>query len=106
MAHPERVAGLMLLEAHVADGGWGDVMSGDVDLASQGMGEEDLQEWLGARGGRKLRQLVKKARQLATETTIVEDLRAAEAMTPERLATVTCPTLAIYGEYSDVLDRA
>lgn len=106
MTHPERVAGLMLLEAHVTVAGWGDVMAGDVDLAGYGMGEADLQEWLGARGGRKLRQLVKKAQQLAQETSVGEDLRAAEDMTEEALAAITCPTLLVYGQYSDVLHRA
>jgi pimeloyl-ACP methyl ester carboxylesterase len=106
MAHPDRVAGLMLLEAHVTVPGWGEVMADDVDLAGYGMGEADLQEWLGARGGRKLRQLVTKAQQLASETTVGEDLRNAEDMTEAALAAISCPTLLVYGQYSDVLHRA
>lgn len=106
MARPERVAGLMLLEAHVTVPGWGDVMAGDVDLAGYGMGEADLQEWLGARGGRKLRQLVKKAQQLASETSVSDDIRNAEEMTEAALARISCPTLLVYGQYSDVLHRA
>jgi pimeloyl-ACP methyl ester carboxylesterase len=34
------------------------------------------------------------------------DLRESEPTTPERLATLDCPTLLLYGENSDILDRS
>ena len=49
---------------------------------------------------------MKKAQQLASETSVGEDLRNAEDMTEEALAGISCPTLLVYGQYSDVLHRA
>jgi pimeloyl-ACP methyl ester carboxylesterase len=106
LADPALVASLTLIEAHVAVEGWGDHVAHDLELAGFGLSESDVQAWLGEFGGRKLNRLARKVEALIGETTIVEDLRAARPLDPDALAGLAAPSLAIYGEHSDALDRA
>ena len=104
--HPERVAGLVLIEAHFSVEGWGESLAHDLELAGFGLDHDDMQRYLGAQGGRKLNRLAKQALSLIGETSLIDDLRAARALQPEQLRGITCPTMAVYGEHSDVIDRA
>ncbi|MDA8400150.1 MAG: alpha/beta hydrolase [Actinomycetota bacterium] len=106
VAHPERVAGLILIEAHVAVEGWGEVMAGGLNLAGLLLDDADVQEWLDIQGGRKLNRMARNAEALIWNSSLVEDLRDAPQFHESDLRRITCPTLAIYGEHSDVLDRA
>jgi pimeloyl-ACP methyl ester carboxylesterase len=106
VAHPERVAGLVLIEAHFAVEGWAEHMAGSLELAGLGLEEDDLQAWLEEQGGRKLNRMARRAEELLFETTLIDDMRTARPFTFDDLRSVRCPTLALYGEHSDVLDRA
>jgi pimeloyl-ACP methyl ester carboxylesterase len=108
MAHryPERVAGLALIEAHFAVEGWGESLAHDLELAGFGLNHDDMQRYLGAQGGRKLNRLARQALSLVGETSLIDDLRAAPALHADDLRAISCPTIAIYGEHSDVIDRA
>jgi pimeloyl-ACP methyl ester carboxylesterase len=106
LAHPERVRGLVLVEAHFAVEGWGDHVAHDLELAGFGLGEDDVQQWLDEFGGRKLNRLARKVEALIYETTIIEDLRAARPLPPDALRSLDLPAMAIYGEHSDAIERA
>jgi pimeloyl-ACP methyl ester carboxylesterase len=106
VAHPRRVAGLVLIEAHFAVDGWGEHMAGSLELAGLGLEEQDVQGWLEEQGGRKLNRMARRAEELLFDTTLVEDMRAARPFAVRDLQQITCPTLALYGEHSDVIDRA
>lgn len=106
LAHPGRVRGLVLVEAHFAVEGWGDDVAHDLELAGFGLGEEDVQQWLDEFGGRKLNRLARKVEALIHETTIIEDLRAARPLPPEALRSLDLPVMSIYGEHSDAIERA
>lgn len=104
--YPERVAGLVLIEAHFSVEGWGDELAKDLELAGFGLDADDMQRWLGAHAGRKINKLADQALALIGQTSLIADLRAAPPLLPEHLRGIACPTLAVYGEYSDVIDRA
>lgn len=106
IAHPERVAGLALIEAHFAVEGWGHHMAGSLALAAFGLDDDDLQQWLEEQGGRKLNRMARNAEALIYETTMLDDLEAVKPLARDDLRSIGCPVLAFYGEHSDLLDRA
>ena len=106
LAHPERVAGLCLIEAHFAVEGWGEHMAGSLALAAFGLDDDALQTWLEVDGGRKLNKMARNADELINATTMLDDLQAVTPLTHDQLRSVDCPVIAFYGEHSDLLDRA
>ena len=106
VAHPERVAGIALIEAHFAVEGWGHHMAGSLALAAFGLAEDEVEQWLDEQGGRKINKMARNAEALIYETTMLSDLEAVQPLPRESLAAISCPVLAFYGEHSDLLDRA
>lgn len=106
IAHPRRVAGLVLVEAHFAVDGWGEHMAGSLALAAFGLDDGDVRAWLEEQGGRKLNRLARKAEALIYETTMLDDLQTERPIPEPALRSITCPTLALYGEHTDILERA
>ncbi len=102
--HPERVASLFLVEAHFAVEGWGEHMAGSLALAAFGLDEDAVQNWLAENADRKLSRLAKRAERFLLETSLIDDLQAEQPI--GWLAEITCPTFALYGSESDILDRA
>lgn len=137
LAHPDRVAGLALVEAHVPVPGGAEKMASALRrvgrLARQGLDLEPqlrrerrvppgglpaLYEvglsddqiafviwWIENSPSRKVLTMAKTADGLVNGTTLVEDVLAEPPVPDEALAAVTCPTLLIYGEHSDIVDR-
>jgi pimeloyl-ACP methyl ester carboxylesterase len=103
---PERVAGLVLVEAHVAVDGWRQQMVGTLEFAGLFLDHDDVHNWLDAVGGRKGKRLARNSDTLLHKTSLVEDLAASPAFTQEELSTIECPVLIVCGEFSDVRDWA
>ena len=107
---PERVASLVLLEAHAAVEGLDerdqDMLAHGLDLAGTLLDDTVVNRWLDHIAGRKLNRMAERAKGLLTSTTLVDDLRASPHFTAEELAAVTCPVLLLYGEHSDIFTRA
>lgn len=104
--YPERVASLVLIEAHFATESWGEHMAGTLALAAFGLDKAVVQEWLDEHGSRKLSRLARHSQKLFLETSLIDDLQRERPFTRRALEAIGCPTLAIYGEGSDILDRA
>lgn len=102
--HPERVASLFLIEAHFAVEGWGEHMAGSLALAAFGLDEDAVQSWLAENADRKLSRMAKRSERFLTETSLIDDLQAETPIT--WLEEISCPTFALYGSDSDILDRA
>lgn len=107
-AHPGRVGKLVLIDAHDGTDGWAAQMT--ATLALQGEARDDqigrsFQSWLGRHSDRKRTRLARAAEALVEGTSLIEDLRGSPPMTPETLARIACPVLALYGERSDVRAR-
>lgn len=104
--HPERVAGMALVEPHPAFEGWGEeIMCDLVDLVS-GFDNPGIREYLASEAPRTLRTMVKTCEDLVTVSSMGDDLRGSRPTTPADLEGLRCPTLLLYGENSDILDRA
>ncbi|MCE9574332.1 MAG: alpha/beta hydrolase [Deltaproteobacteria bacterium] len=107
-AHPARVAGLVLIDAHDGAGDWSAKMSATLALrgeARDSMIAVSFQSWLGRHSERKRTRLATAAQALVEGTTLVADLAAATELDDAALAPIRGPALAIYGEKSDVIDR-
>lgn len=109
-ARPDRIASLALVEAHAALEGQSRrtvaKMVHGLDLAGVFLDDSDVNDWLDRLGGRKLNRLAEVARALIDGTSLVEDLRSSPPFSREELAAITCPALLVYGEESDIFDRA
>ncbi len=105
MAYPERVASLVLVEGHFAVQGWGEEMARTLWGIAFGMELEEARAWVAA-AGRKMTRMARKADALINHTSLVEDLLTASPLPRGPLASLACPVLAIYGDESDVIDRA
>jgi pimeloyl-ACP methyl ester carboxylesterase len=106
LRRPERVAGMALIEAHPAFSGWGEEVIEDLlDLIS-GFDGPGIRDYLATEAPRNLRTMVKTCEDLVTVSSLGEDLPASEPTDPDRLTAVSCPTLLLYGENSDIIDRA
>jgi pimeloyl-ACP methyl ester carboxylesterase len=103
---PERVAGMVLIEAHPAFEGWGDELMEDLADLVSGFDNPGIREYLADEAPRMLRQMVKRTEDLVTVSSMGDDLRASQPTDLDRLATLSCPTLLLYGENSDIIDRA
>jgi pimeloyl-ACP methyl ester carboxylesterase len=103
---PERVAGLVLVEAHVAVDGWRQQMVGTLEFAGLFLDHDDVHNWLDAVGGRKGKRLARNSDTLLHKTSLVDDLAASPAFTQEELSAIECPVLIVCGEFSDVRDWA
>ena len=106
LRRPDRVAGMVLIEAHPAFEGWGDEMIEDLQDLVEGFDGPGIRDYLAAGAPRSLRTMVRTCEELVTVSSLGPDLRASTPTRPEDLATLTCPSLLLYGESSDILDRA
>lgn len=109
LAHPDRTAGMVLIEAHLAVEGQRtrdrEKMADGLEMAGLFLDDAQVRDWLGEIGGRKLNRMARNAEDLLFHCTLVEDLRLSPAFTPEQLESVGCPTMAVFGDGSDILDR-
>jgi pimeloyl-ACP methyl ester carboxylesterase len=105
LAYPERVASLILIEAHFAVEGWGEEMARTLWSIAFGMELEEARAWVAA-AGRKMTRMAYKSDALINHTSLVEDLLTGVPLPREPLRAMTCPVLAVYGDESDVIDRA
>ncbi|MFI0407824.1 alpha/beta fold hydrolase [Actinomadura sp. 3N508] len=105
LAHPGRVAGLVLIDAHgPADGPhWTRNFHNSLARSALLFEYERTADQL-ASVERRLARLVAHADALLNGTTLVDDLAALEPVSPAALATLRCPVLAFYGQHSDVAD--
>lgn len=103
-ARPERVAGLVLVDAHLSGPGWGDAMASTLELQGEQRDQliaDTFKSWLGRHSERKRNRLARNAAELVYGTTLVRDLRDSAALSEDALAAIACPVLALYGADSD-----
>lgn len=105
---PRRVNGLILVEAHLSDRAFGAEMSATLRLTGEDRDRAiatHFASWLGRHSQRKANRLAKNARELVYGTTLVEDLESSESFSEESLRKVSVPTLALYGQHSDIREK-
>jgi pimeloyl-ACP methyl ester carboxylesterase len=101
LAHPERVRKLVLVEAPLPPSRL-EELHGFLERPPAEMLEAlpGVLRAAVARGGRQALRLIEGLRFLATESSLVSDLRRAQDMADEVLATLRCPVLCLYGARS------
>lgn len=107
-AHPERTAGLALVDGHLGDDGFAAQMSATLRLEGEARDEKiasSFANWLGRHSERKRNRLAEHARALVHDTALVAELGATDALSANDLARVRAPILALYGEASDLRER-
>lgn len=107
LRHPERLAGLTLIEPHCADtddgGGWVDDVADAltaIALCSETLALPADDE-VSPGAVRNLRA-VKTTNALLNATTMIEDVAAAPRFIDTELADLQVPTMAVYGEHTDL----
>ena len=102
VAHPQRVASMVLIEAHFNVVGWAERMDATLRRIGSVLAAGNLQVWL-EEGGRKRARVAAIADDLINGTTFLADLLTVDPIDPSSLRSLTCPVRAIYGEHSDVV---
>jgi pimeloyl-ACP methyl ester carboxylesterase len=106
---PERARGLVLVDGHLGAEGFGEQMARTLSLRGEDAYRAiaaTFKDWLGRHSARKRTRLADHARALVETTTLVADLRATPPLAPSDLARIATPTLALYGEKSDIVDES
>ncbi|HUP19566.1 MAG TPA: alpha/beta hydrolase [Gemmatimonadota bacterium] len=109
LAHPERVGGLALVDANMSDEHWGPGVAEKFRATGR---ERDLliaryaHQWAGRHSERKSTRLARSAEDLVYHTSLVDDLAASPPLTDDDLRRIECPVLALYGDRSELRDRA
>jgi pimeloyl-ACP methyl ester carboxylesterase len=105
----DRVAGLVLVDAHLADEAFPEEMAATLSLEGEARDQRIVSSfagWAGRHSARKRNRLADAARALVGGTSLVEDMRVTSPLSGDALRTVTAPVLALYGERSDLRARA
>lgn len=107
--HPDRVAGLVLIDAHVGQVGWAEKMAATLALEGEARDRQiaiSFESWLGRHSERKSTRLAKNASALVYGTSLVADMRASGSIDDDEIRKVRAPVLALYGENSDLRAHA
>lgn len=109
LAHPERVQSLALVDANMSDDAWGPGVA--EKFRATGTERDKLiaryaYQWAGRHSERKSTRLARIAEDLVYHTSLPDDLASSPPLTDEDLSRITCPVLALYGDRSELRDRA
>jgi pimeloyl-ACP methyl ester carboxylesterase len=105
VAHPNRVASMVLIEAHLTVAGWAQQMEATLCRIGSDLAAGNAQVWL-ERYHRKHARMAQRADDLINGTTFLTDLLTVDPFNPSSLRTLGCPVRAVYGEQSDAVGYA
>jgi pimeloyl-ACP methyl ester carboxylesterase len=106
---PDRVAGLVLIEANCAGSGaaaWIEDMLNTLTVAALSLEYEETARRLRDAGQRKMARMAMAADALLNGTSIIDDLATEQPLAPAELARIDCPVLGVYGEQSELVGGA
>lgn len=106
---PERVAGLALIDPPLPLPSWGPEIAAIFGLKGEARDRrvrEAYDTMHGPAETRKRRRLAANAKALVEETTLLDDMRASRAFSEAEISELRCPTLAIYGDASEIIKSA
>ncbi|MGH4009262.1 MAG: alpha/beta fold hydrolase [Pseudonocardiaceae bacterium] len=105
VAHPERVASMVLIEAHLTIAGWAEQMKATLCRIGSDLATGNTFVWL-KQYRRKFALMAERADDLINGTTFLTDLLTVDLVNPSSLQTLGCPVRAVYGEQSDAVRYA
>jgi pimeloyl-ACP methyl ester carboxylesterase len=106
---PDRVAGLVLIEASCAGTGaaaWIEDMANTLSVTALRLEHDSACDQYKKAGQRRMARLVMHVDGLLNRTSIVDDVAAERPLNPAELAAIRCPVLGVYGERSELVDAA
>jgi pimeloyl-ACP methyl ester carboxylesterase len=106
---PERVAGLVMIEANCTGPGaaaWIEDMLNTLTVAALSLEYERTADKLLAAGQRKLARVARAADMLLNDTSLIQDLSTERALDITELEKIRCPVLGVYGGQSGLADGA
>jgi len=109
LRHPDRVAGLVLIDPPLPLAGWGPEIAAIFGVTGEERDRRIRDAYDGMHGSgetRKRKRLARTANALVHETSLLDDMRASASFTPEEVSTLHCPVLAIYGDSSEIITSA
>jgi pimeloyl-ACP methyl ester carboxylesterase len=107
--YPQRVTGLVLVDGHLGDAGFGEAMVRTLSLEGDARDEAiatSFKDWTNRHSSRKRNRLADGASALVYGTSLVADLKDTAVLTPDDMAQIRVPVLALYGESSDIRERS
>jgi pimeloyl-ACP methyl ester carboxylesterase len=105
----ERVSGMVLIDGHLGDEGFADRMLETLSLRGDDAERaifESFRLWPGQKSRRKTRKLGEQARALVENTSLLADLSRQDPLSGADFGKIGAPTLALYGERSDLIARS
>ncbi len=109
MAHPDRVAGIILVEGHYATVGgssWEEDMANTLTAGAMRLERDHLSAEAFKLSQRKFVKFLRTADSLLNGTSIITDLACGRSIEAQELRTIECPVLAVYGEASELIGAA
>jgi pimeloyl-ACP methyl ester carboxylesterase len=106
IVHPERVAGIILVEGHCASSGgssWAEDMANTLTTGALRLERDDLPQQAFKLRQRKFVRFLRASDALLNGTTIINDLACGGSIEPDDLRRIECPVLAVYGEASELI---
>jgi pimeloyl-ACP methyl ester carboxylesterase len=106
MTHPDRVAGIILVEGHyntVGGSPWAEDMANTLTTGAMRLERDDLPQHAFKLRERKFVRFLRTSDALLNGTTIVNDLACGGSIEPDDLRRIQCPVLAVYGEASELI---
>jgi pimeloyl-ACP methyl ester carboxylesterase len=104
--HPERVAGIAVIESEPATPEWATKMAANLERAASELVRGEALAWITVRYGRHTAKLAKAAARMLDSTTLVRDIPASAVPSPGQLRSLRCPVLSVYGADSDLAVQA
>lgn len=106
--HPDRVAGLSVVESEPATAGWARKLRGILGRTVEELAanEADALAWISTHRGPHTARLARSAARLVRTTTIARDIPRSPVLGEDDIRAVRCPVLAVYGGDSDLAGLA
>lgn len=106
---PDRVAGLVLIEADCAGAGaaaWIEDMANTLAVSALRLEHDGARDQYRKAGQRRMARLVTHVDALLNRTSIVDDVATERPLSRGELAAIRCPVLGVYGEQSELVPAA
>jgi len=108
LAHPERVAGLVLVDAQLDDEAFAGEMARTLSVTGRERDElieKAVERLMFRTSARKRNRLGDTADALVHQTSLIDDMRHTSPISSDALREIEAPVLAIYGENSELRER-
>lgn len=106
---PDRVAGLVLIEASCAGAdaaAWIEDMANTLSVTALRLEHDGARDQYKKAGQRRMARLVTHVDGLLNRTTLVDDVASERPLVPAELTAIGCPVLGVYGERSELVGAA